>query len=162
MCSNFFILCSNLCSVIRVAEVGHGEGGCYNPETASWPGGSFLGVGGDLNGQLHRLLQGVAGALVHRLHRLDVNAGDDQAVLREPEVLAHLVVGVEPKHWAADDLGRVLHTIRPATVYEYKCRSGSRAQILWVAHCKNEWDLTNLVQWDLAAMVQEWLAIIVC
>lgn len=72
------------------------------------PGCRFLGVGGDFDGQLDGLLQGVSCPLVHWLHRLDVNAGDDQEVLGEDEVVAHLVLLIQPKDRGADDLGRVL------------------------------------------------------
>ena len=68
----------------------------------------FLRVGGDLNGELHGLLQRVARALVDRLHRLDVDTRDHHVVLREDEPVAHLAVVVDAEHRAADDARRVL------------------------------------------------------
>lgn len=68
----------------------------------------FLGVGGDLDGQLDALLQGVSCPLVDGLHRLDVHAADHQVVLVE------LIAGTNPqllikaKHRRADDPIRVL------------------------------------------------------
>ena len=72
------------------------------------PGGSLLRVCGDLDGELHGLLQGVARALVNGLHRLDVDTGDDQVVLWEAEPVSHLAVLIHTKHRRTDDLGRVL------------------------------------------------------
>ena len=70
----------------------------------------FLRVGGDLNGELHGLLQRVARALIDGLDRLDVDARDDHVVLREDKALAHLAVLVDAKHRAADYARRVLNT----------------------------------------------------
>lgn len=57
------------------------------------PGGSLLGVGGDLDGQLDTALQRITCALVHRFHTLDVDArhhqpiGDKAQVLPQPSSL---------------------------------------------------------------------------
>ena len=72
------------------------------------PCGGLLGVGCDLDGQLHGLHEGVARSLVDRLHRLDVNTRDHQVVLSENELVTHLVLLIKAKHRGTDDLGRVL------------------------------------------------------
>ena len=71
-------------------------------------GGGLLRIGRDLDGELHRLLERVARALVDGLGRLDVDRGDDEAVGGEAELVAHLAVLVEAKDARADDLGAVL------------------------------------------------------
>ena len=72
------------------------------------PGSCLLRVGGDFNSQLHRFLQGVPGALVHWLHRLNVDARDDQVVGRETKSVSNLTPLVQTKHRRSDDLGRIL------------------------------------------------------
>lgn len=76
------------------------------------PGRGLLGVGGDLNGQLDALLQGVPGALVHGLHGLDVHAADQQVVLVEAQIGPHGQLLVEAEHGRADDPVGVLDTER--------------------------------------------------
>lgn len=75
------------------------------------PSGGLLGVGGDLDGQLDALLQGVPCPLVHRLHRLDVHAADHQVVLIEAKAGTNRQLVIEAKHRRADDPVRVLQTI---------------------------------------------------
>jgi hypothetical protein len=70
--------------------------------------GGLLALGGDLDGELHTLLQRVARALVDRLHRLNINVGHDQAVRVENKAVTDLLVVVDTKHGNADNLGAVL------------------------------------------------------
>lgn len=58
----------------------------------------LLGVGGDLDGQLDALLQGVPRPLVHRLHRLDVYTADHQVVLAEAEAGSDRQLLIEAEH----------------------------------------------------------------
>ena len=72
------------------------------------PGSGLLGVGCDLNGQLHRLLQSVPSPLIDWLRRLDVDAGYHEAVGGEGEAIANLSPIVYTKHRGTNDLCRVL------------------------------------------------------
>lgn len=74
------------------------------------PCSRFLGVGGDLDGQLDALLQGISCALVDGLHGLDVHAADHQVVLAEAKTRANLHLLIEAEHGRADDPDRVLQT----------------------------------------------------
>lgn len=73
------------------------------PCASAGPGGCFLGVGGDLDGELNALLQGVPGPLVHGLHGLDVHAADYQVVLREAKAGPDRHFLIEAEHGGADD-----------------------------------------------------------
>lgn len=87
------------------------------------PGSCLLRVGGDFNSQLHRFLQGVPGALVHWLHRLNVDARDDQAVGRETKSVSNLTPLVQTKHRRSDDLGRILCQSEIQKVNKHLCIS---------------------------------------
>ncbi len=63
----------------------------------------FLGIGGDLDGQLDALLQGISCPLVDGLHRLDVHAADHQVVLAEAIAGTNHQLLIEAKHRRADD-----------------------------------------------------------
>ena len=63
----------------------------------------LLGVGGDLDGELDALLQGVSGPLVDGLHRLDVHAADHQVVLVEAQTGPDRQLLIKAKHRRADD-----------------------------------------------------------
>lgn len=76
------------------------------------PCGGLLGVGGDLDGQLDTLLQGVPGPLVHGLHGLDVHAADHQVVLAETKTGPNQQLLIEAEHSRADNPVRVLYTKR--------------------------------------------------
>lgn len=67
------------------------------------PSSGLLGVGGDLDGQLDTLLQGISCPLVHRLHRLDVHAADHQVVLAEAKAGTNRQLLIEAEHSGADD-----------------------------------------------------------
>ena len=71
-------------------------------------GGGLLRIGRDLDGELHRLLERVARALVDGLDRLDVDARQVEVVHGEAELLADLLVLVEAEHGGPDYGGRVL------------------------------------------------------
>ena len=71
-------------------------------------GGGLLRIGRDLDGELHRLLERVARALVDGLDRLDVDARQGEVVHGEAELLADLLVLVEAEHGGPDYGGRVL------------------------------------------------------
>ncbi len=72
------------------------------------PCSSLLGVCRDLDGKLHGLLEGIPGALIHRLHRLNIDACHDQVVGRKAEAIANFGLLVQTKHRGANDFGRVL------------------------------------------------------
>lgn len=74
------------------------------------PCGSLLGVGCDLDGKLNALLQGISSPLVHRFHRLDVDATDHQVVLVEMKIRTDRQLLVKPKHRRTDDPVGVLQT----------------------------------------------------
>jgi len=75
-------------------------------------GSSLLRVGCDLDGQLHGLLQRISGALVYRLHRLDVDTRHHQVVGREAETATHFALLIQSEHRSTNDLGRVLKSGR--------------------------------------------------
>lgn len=62
------------------------------------PCGRLLGVGGDLDGELDALLQGVSCPLVDGLHRLDVHAADHQVVLVEAKTGTNCQLLIKAKH----------------------------------------------------------------
>mmetsp|Transcript_37380 Transcript_37380/g.99546 ORF Transcript_37380/g.99546 Transcript_37380/m.99546 type:complete len:319 (+) Transcript_37380:307-1263(+) len=98
------------------------------------PCGGLLRLGGDLDGLLHRVGKRVACALVHRLHRLDVDVGDDELVAREAEHVAHVAVLVLAEDGGADDVGGVA-----VEVIEARCRhSGADARRNGLARVSNE------------------------
>ena len=77
------------------------KNGCFNLcvcVCVFGPGRGLLGVGGDLNGELDALLQGVSGPLVDGLHRLDVHAADHQVVLVEAQTGPDCQLLIEAKH----------------------------------------------------------------
>ena len=83
-------------------------------------GAGLLGLGGDLDGELDGLHEGVAGAVGHGLHRLDVDVGDTEAVGGEGEAVLDGAGGVAAKDGLADQVGAGL-------VEEVKGRGGDDA-----------------------------------
>lgn len=67
------------------------------------PCGGLLGVGGDLDGELDALLQGVPGPLVHRFHRLDVHTANHQVVLAKAEEGTHRQLLIKAEDGRTDD-----------------------------------------------------------
>jgi len=73
------------------------------------PGWCFLRVGGDLNGQLHRFLQGISGPLINWLHWLDINTGDHQVVSWELKTISDFLVLIQAKYRCSNNSGWVLN-----------------------------------------------------
>jgi hypothetical protein len=72
-------------------------------------GSGLLRLGGDLDSELNRLLQGVTSTLINRLDGLDINVGDDKVVCGEDKLVHDLAAILAlAKNSATDDGGRVL------------------------------------------------------
>lgn len=102
------------------------------------PCSCLLGVGGDLDGELNALLQGVPGPLVHRFHRLDVHAADHKVVLLEAEAGTDRQLLVEAEHGRADD---------PVGVLQDAAGEGSAVSVsLNLQLLSRRWRCSNLVK----------------
>ncbi len=70
-------------------------------------GSSLLRFGSDFNGQLYGFLERISGSLIYRLHRLNINVGNNQVVGGEDELVLNRFGTILSKDGLSDNFGRV-------------------------------------------------------